>query len=214
MILGWRFNEKAYDNIIYKNKRFSIDKEKIGPHKFYSLNAPLFNADGKMIALLSSPYTDESYDFKTAAAMNIATVVTVFMMLLILARLMTTAVVDKMFKPLIEMGKKMNSANINSLEYIIYERDDEISSLVRAYNLMVHDLSESTRKLTQAERDKAWSEMARQVAHEIKNPLTPMKLQIQRIIRLKQRNDPNWQKRFDEGCRHYSGTYRYTFRYC
>ncbi|MCI1640043.1 MAG: HAMP domain-containing histidine kinase [Bacteroidales bacterium] len=198
MILGWRFNEKAYDNIIYKNKRFSIDKEKIGPHKFYSLNAPLFNADGKMIALLSSPYTDESYDFKTAAAMNIATVVTVFMMLLILARLMTTAVVDKMFKPLIEMGKKMNSANINSLEYIIYERDDEISSLVRAYNLMVHDLSESTRKLTQAERDKAWSEMARQVAHEIKNPLTPMKLQIQRIIRLKQRNDPNWQKRFDE----------------
>ena len=63
---------------------------------------------------------------------------------------------------------------------------------------MVDDLSESTRQLAQAERDKAWSGMARQVAHEIKNPLTPMKLQLQRIIRLKQKNDPGWQDKFDE----------------
>jgi len=198
MILGPRLNEKAFSNIIYKNKRFFINKEKIGIHRYYSLSAPLFNANGKMIAILSSPYTDDSYDFKTASAFNIAIVITVFIILMILARQMTTTVVDKMFKPLIEMGKKMNAANLNNLEYIIYERDDEISSLVRAYNLMVHDLSESTRKLTQAERDKAWSEMARQVAHEIKNPLTPMKLQIQRLIRLKQKNAPNWQDRFDE----------------
>lgn len=198
MILGPRLNEQAYNNIIYKNKRYFINKERIGPHKFYSLSAPLFNANGKMIAILSSPYTDDSYDFKTASAFNIGIVITVFVLLLILARQMTTAVVDKMFKPLIEMGKKMNAADLDNLEYIIYERDDEISSLVRAYNLMVHDLSESTRKLTQAERDKAWSEMARQVAHEIKNPLTPMKLQIQRLIRLKQRNVPDWQDRFDE----------------
>ena len=60
------------------------------------------------------------------------------------------------------------------------------------------DLSESTRQLAQAERDKAWSQMARQVAHEIKNPLTPIKLQIQRLIRLKQNNNPAWEERFDE----------------
>jgi len=198
MILGPRLNEQAYNNIIYKNKRYFINKERIGPHRFHTLSAPLFNANGKMIAILSSPYTDDSYDFKTASAFNIGIVITVFVLLMILARQMTTKVVDKMFKPLIEIGKKMNAADLDNLEYIIYERDDEISSLVRAYNLMVHDLSESTRKLTQAERDKAWSEMARQVAHEIKNPLTPMKLQIQRLIRLKQRNVPDWQDRFDE----------------
>ena len=63
---------------------------------------------------------------------------------------------------------------------------------------MVDDLMASSRTLAQAERDKAWSEMARNVAHEIKNPLTPMQLQIQRVQRLKSLGDPNWQLRFDE----------------
>ena len=92
----------------------------------------------------------------------------------------------------------MNVADIHDLQYIIYKRDDEISSLVDAYNRMVKDLSESTRQLALAERDKAWSQMARQVAHEIKNPLTPIKLQIQRLIRLKENNNPAWEQRFDE----------------
>ena len=92
----------------------------------------------------------------------------------------------------------MNTTDIHGLEYIIYKREDEISTLVEAYNRMVHDLSDSTRKLAQAERDKAWSEMARQVAHEIKNPLTPIKLEIQRLIRLKQKNDPSWEEKFDK----------------
>ena len=62
---------------------------------------------------------------------------------------------------------------------------------------MVKDLSDSTRQLAQAERDKAWSQMARQVAHEIKNPLTPIKLEIQRLIRLKHNNNPKWEEKFD-----------------
>jgi nitrogen fixation/metabolism regulation signal transduction histidine kinase len=96
------------------------------------------------------------------------------------------------------MGKKMSNADINTLEHIEYEGDDEISSLVKAYNRMVKELKESTVKLAQAERDKAWSQMARQVAHEIKNPLTPIKLQLQRLIRLKMNNNPKWEEKFDE----------------
>ena len=63
---------------------------------------------------------------------------------------------------------------------------------------MVQDLSDSTKQLAQAERDKAWSEMARQVAHEIKNPLTPIKLQLQMLIRMKESGNPKWEKKFDE----------------
>jgi nitrogen fixation/metabolism regulation signal transduction histidine kinase len=63
---------------------------------------------------------------------------------------------------------------------------------------MVKDLSDSTRQLAQAERDYAWSQMARQVAHEIKNPLTPIKLELQRLIRLKQKNNPAWEEKFDK----------------
>ena len=103
-----------------------------------------------------------------------------------------------MFAPLVEMGKKMNRADIHHLEQITYDREDEISSLVDAYNRMVVDLSDSTQKLALAERDKAWSQMARQVAHEIKNPLTPIKLEIQRLIRLKQKGNGAWEERFDK----------------
>ena len=103
-----------------------------------------------------------------------------------------------MFSPLLEMGRKMKSADINNLEYIVYKREDEISSLVDAYNRMVRDLSDSTRQLAQAERDNAWSQMARQVAHEIKNPLTPIKLELQRLIRLKQKGNPAWEEKFDK----------------
>jgi nitrogen fixation/metabolism regulation signal transduction histidine kinase len=92
----------------------------------------------------------------------------------------------------------MKSADINNLEYITYKRDDEVSSLVNAYNRMVKDLSDSTRQLAQAERDNAWSQMARQVAHEIKNPLTPIKLELQRLIRLKEKNNPAWEEKFDK----------------
>jgi nitrogen fixation/metabolism regulation signal transduction histidine kinase len=82
-----------------------------------------------------------------------------------------------------------------------YSRQDEVAAPVDAYNRRVDELAENSRQLAQAERDKAWSDMARQVAHEIKNPLTPMKLQLQRLIRLKQKGDPAWQEKFDEASR-------------
>lgn len=198
MLMGSRMNPDAFENIIYKNKRYYIGKETIGSKETYFLYAPVFNIQGRMIAIMCSPFTDESFDFRSEAVLHSITVITVFMILLILARFITATAVDKMFKPLTEMGRKMNEASINNLEYIVYEQEDEVARLVRAYNLMVHDLYNSTKKLTQAERDKAWATMARQVAHEIKNPLTPIKLQIQRLIRMKKNGNPAWTERFDE----------------
>jgi nitrogen fixation/metabolism regulation signal transduction histidine kinase len=64
-------------------------------------------------------------------------------------------------------------------EKIEYSKDDEIGGLVKEYNQMLLELGESAEKLAQSERESAWREMARQIAHEIKNPLTPMKLSIQ-----------------------------------
>ena len=110
----------------------------------------------------------------------------------------STKSVNEMFEPLLEMGRKMSNADIHNLEPIRYQRVDEISSLVEAYNRMVKELSDSTIRLAQAERDKAWSQMARQVAHEIKNPLTPIKLEIQRLIRLKERGNAQWEEKFDK----------------
>jgi len=198
MILGSRTNQEAYKNIMQRNKRYFIHKERSGDKSFYAMYAPIFNRNGRMLAILCSPYTNSGIDFRTEATFHSLFIITVFFLLLIITRFATSSMIDRMLHPLLTMGEKMNSARTQGLEYIIYEREDELSTLVRAYNLMVHDLSESSKIAAQAERDKAWSEMARQVAHEIKNPLTPIKLQIQRIIRLKSKNDPTWEEKFDQ----------------
>ena len=199
MFMGCRMDEEAFDQIIHHHKRYYVHKEKVSNHKFYCMYSPVFSNNGDMLAIIGSPYTGgETYEFEQDAVMHSITILTVFLILLILARFAASSILDRMFKPLSEMGRKMSRTDLDSLEKIDYDRNDEVASLVDAYNRMVTELSESTRKLAQAERDKAWSGMARQVAHEIKNPLTPMKLQIQRLIRLKQRGDDSWQEKFDE----------------
>lgn len=198
MFLGNRIDPDALHAILSRGQRYFIHRERTGPFVYYNMYAPLIGPGGEISAILCSPYADDTYDFEKDAVMHLLTVLVVFLILMILARVMAAEIVDRMFRPLLEMGRKMSGAELGSLERIEYDRDDEISALVDSYNRMVGELSESTLTLAQAERDKAWSGMARQVAHEIKNPLTPMKLQIQRIVRLKQKGDPQWQERFDE----------------
>lgn len=195
--IGTRLNGEAFENIIYNNKRYFIHKEDIEGRSIYTMSAPVFNDGGDMLAIVSAPYTDTGLGFRNEALFHACFIFTIFCILLFLSALFATRVVEKMFGPLVDMGMKMDHAKTSGLEYIFYDRDDEISTLVDSYNRMVHDLSESSKQAAQLERDRAWSEMARQVAHEIKNPLTPIKLQIQRIIRLKGRNDPSWQEKFD-----------------
>ena len=193
-----RMDPEAYLSIVRNTSRYFIHKERIGNRSFYSMYAPLLGDDGTVLAIICAPYTDESYDFESYVVSHSLMIISLFIFLLLVATFMVSRVLALMFKPLVEMGTKMDAAGAGDLEYIRYNSKDEISGLVNAYNSMVTELKESTRQLAQAERDKAWSGMARQVAHEIKNPLTPMKLQIQRLVRLKSKGDDSWQDKFDE----------------
>ena len=198
MIIGSRIDPEAFYNICQRNQRYYINKADVSGIKLWTLYAPVFNEDGDLLAIINSPYTDRSLDFRREATTHAAMIVNLFLLLLIASLLFTTREVNALFSPLLEMGRKMKTTDINHLEYIAYNREDEITSLVEAYNRMVSELSHSTRQLAQAERDNAWSQMARQVAHEIKNPLTPIKLELQRLIRLKQKNNPAWEEKFDK----------------
>lgn len=197
LLLGFRIDPEALDLITRRNLRYCITKEDVGRRHYHTMYMPLMDASGKITAVISAPYVEESYDFERDAVMHMMTILTVFLLLFILARFTESAVLDRVFLPLSMMGLSMRKAG-EGLKHIQYSRNDEISSLVDAYNRMVDELEESSSRLAQAERDKAWHGMARQVAHEIKNPLTPMKLQIQRLIRLKQKGDPSWQDKFDD----------------
>ena len=200
-LLGQRLNSAAYNQIVHQYKKYYIQKEKAGSTHYYSMYAPVRNRSGRLVAIICSPYSDASYDLERDAVVHSMTVLSLFITLLSLALAMSSRVVDRMFSPLEEMGSKMKASDVESLQLIKYDREDEISDIVKAYNRMVAELQESSRKVVQAERDKAWNGMARQVAHEIKNPLTPMKLKIQRLVRLKEKGDPRWMEYFDETAR-------------
>ena len=84
--------------------------------------------------------------------------------------------------PLIQLGNTMRVAKLNQNDQMIsWQGNDEISDLINEYNMMIIKLRENAELIAQSERDSAWREMSQQVAHEIKNPLTPMKLSLQHL---------------------------------
>lgn len=192
-----RMDPVAFRNIIFNHQRYLINDETRGGHRIKVLYAPVIGAGGNIIAIAATPYQSVDMNFMAEVIFHASAIIGLFMIILIIAVLFSSSTTEAIFRPLLAISQKMSGMDVSNLEHIDYDGDDEISSLVGAYNGMVEDLKESTARLAASERDKAWSEMARQVAHEIKNPLTPIKLEMQRLVRLKQRQDPVWEERFD-----------------
>ncbi len=198
-IAGYRMNPVAYNEIVNNHKKQVINREKVGRISYYSLYAPLFNRSGKIIAIVNIPYYLTGATMWNDSSSIIATIINIYLLLLIGAVLGGVMLSNSLSRPLAEISKKMQLLDVNrQAEHIDYTNKDELGILVAAYNKMVDDLEESTRQLAQSEREQAWREMARQIAHEIKNPLTPMRLSIQHLVRLKRQNVPEWQDKFDQ----------------
>jgi nitrogen fixation/metabolism regulation signal transduction histidine kinase len=97
--------------------------------------------------------------------------------------------------PLAMLGKGLATVGVGKKsEHLTYQGHDEIGELVKQYNRMVDEIEDSTHKLANSEREYAWREMAKQVAHEIKNPLTPMKLNVQQLLKSWNDNVPGFDK--------------------
>jgi len=197
-LIGKRMNPDAYNEIVHKHKKQFVNKETIANLSFFSLYAPLYNQEGSLIAIANIPYFSKQSGMRRDASSIIATIINIYLLLLLAAVFGGIALSNSLSKPLIEISKKMELLDISQKpEYIDYTIRDELGILVAAYNKMVDDLEESTRILAHGEREQAWREMARQIAHEIKNPLTPMRLSIQHLVRLKEQGIKDWPDKFD-----------------
>ena len=200
-IMGSRMNHDAFYNIVKKDASRYIAEEYIAGNKYLSIYAPLFNVDGSLVAVANIPYISTSSQLQADALRTVATIVNIYLLILLAGLIIGLVFANSISRPLTEIKGKMESLTVDGLqkEHINYrDTHDELGVLVQAYNKMVDDLEESTKRLAETEREQAWKEMARQIAHEIKNPLTPMRLSIQHIMRLKKQNVPGWEDRFDE----------------
>lgn len=117
--------------------------------------------------------------------------INIYILIFILSTLIASLISNNITKSFNLLIKKFRNVSLKHNENIEWPYDDEIGILVKEYNLMIKKVENLASKLSQTERENVWREMAQQVAHEIKNPLTPMKLHVQYLdnaIKNKQTN--------------------------
>ena len=113
----------------------------------------------------------------------------VYVFLFLIASVISIFIAQSITRPLSLLNQNLTEVSLSKdNKPIEWTRDDEIGILIGNYNKMVNKLKESADMLAKKERDSAWREMAKQVAHEIKNPLTPMKLSIQYLEKAIKKN--------------------------
>ncbi|GMT44457.1 MAG: hypothetical protein IEMM0006_0289 [bacterium] len=173
-------NPKAYEQIEKNHKLFYLGKEKIKNVSFYSSYAPFILDNGKDVGVLNLPYFARQYELQHSYYQMLANLINLFVITGMLGMLLMVYLSRLLTRPLQILQHKITSVSIEKQnEKIEWGRNDEIGKLITAYNQMVEKLEESARLLKYSAREKAWREMARQIAHEIRNPLTPMKLNVQ-----------------------------------
>ena len=154
----------------------------------------------KPLGILNLPYVEDDSFYQEEIQKFLISLSQVYLFMLIIAFAIAYFLSSYITKSLKTISDKINETSLNQKnEKIVIEANSkEINSLIKAYNAMVDKLEESASMLAQSEREQAWREMAKQVAHEIKNPLTPMRLTVQSFQRKFDANDPNLKQKLDD----------------
>lgn len=183
------YNKGILSNLMDPSAYFHLKKikdvqffrfQKIGDLQYLNNYIPLRKSNGIEYGYLNIPYFESQNKLYEEISNFLVTIINlnafIFLIAGILAFFITNRITDSFFF----ISQKMKEVNLGKTnELIEWKRKDEIGELVKEYNRMVMKLDESAQNLAKNEREGAWREMARQVAHEIKNPLTPMKLNLQ-----------------------------------
>jgi two-component system nitrogen regulation sensor histidine kinase NtrY len=172
--------------------------EKAGNLSYLSFYTALFNNKNDLIGFINLPYFAKQSNLVNELSGIISALINVYVILFVISILSGLILASYITQPLRLI--KLQLANITlgkKNEKIIWQSNDEIGKLVNEYNQMLVKLEKSASLLAQSERESAWREMAKQVAHEIKNPLTPMKLNLQYLQHVMINNPNDFNKKFE-----------------
>jgi len=190
-ILSTRMDPMAFFHLSKLNDIQYFQKEEIGKLSFMSNYVPVIDAGGNNYAYLNIPYFTSQSKLKQEISNFLVTIINLNAFIFLLAGIVSLFITNRITQSFSVISDKMKKIHLGTRnEAIKWNKDDEIGALVLEYNKMVNKLDESADQLAKTEREGAWKEMARQVAHEIKNPLTPMKLSMQFLQRAIETNAP------------------------
>lgn len=191
-VLSNKMNPDAYYSMRIQHSIQSVKDETIGKVKYISVYNPVRNNDGDVYAFLNVPSYSTQDELKQEISNFLVTLINLNAFIFLVAGAIALFITNRITYSFTLIGHKMREINLNRMnQEIEWKRNDEIGDLVKEYNKMVQKLGDSAEALAKSEREGAWRQMARQVAHEIKNPLTPMKLSIQYLQKAIDNNSEN-----------------------
>ena len=197
-LISNKMNTHAYDALAYKKKSLFIHNENIGNYNYLSAYVPFRNDQNIMIAYLNLPYFAKQDELKNEISTFLIAFINIYVILIAIAVFLALLISNYITRPLKIIMEKISHVKLGKPnEKIEWERQDEIGNLIIEYNRMIDELSKSAEKLAKSERESAWREMAKQVAHEIKNPLTPMKLNVQYLQKAWNEKAKGWDDRLE-----------------
>lgn len=197
-IISRKMSPIAYINLHLKQRsEFLNPAEIIGTFKYPAGYTPIRNAQNQTIAYLGVPYYANEIDYQEKIGLFINTLINIYALVFVLIGVLAVFLANQITNPLTFIQESIMMTKLGQTNQpIVWHRQDEIGSLIKEYNKMIAALELSANKLARSERESAWREMAKQVAHEIKNPLTPLKLGVQLLEKSWKENDPNFEKKF------------------
>ncbi|WP_157541210.1 sensor histidine kinase [Hymenobacter aerophilus] len=197
-LLSTLMNPRAITELSEDEQPRALLTERAGTLSFNALYLPLRASvvqggrPGPVLGYVGIPFFDSEKDLDNKLTELVSTILNIFTLMFILFLGLAFLASRLLTEPLKLLTEKLRQTTLTGQnEMLAYESDDEIGLLVREYNQMLLKLEESKQELAVQEKEAAWREMARQVAHEIKNPLTPMKLSLQFLQRAIQDKRPN-----------------------
>lgn len=191
-ILSEYINPEAIAAIMEENSASLILDETVGGLTYKATYVAVkYFLSGDQIGILSVPFFGSKIELEQQIIVVLTRIINIFTFVLIVSLIVSYFASKWLTFPLRLITQKIRRTTLSEYnEPLTWHSRDEIGLMVGEYNRMLENLEESKKALSRSEKESAWREMAKQVAHEIKNPLTPMKLTLQHLRRMMEKNMP------------------------
>lgn len=181
-LVSHQMSAKAF----FKSDASGVQSEHLGDVEYLSAYTTFVNGNFTTIGYISVPSLISQSEMDVYVGNFMSRLLPLYMVLMLLCIIVIWIVSRMVSYPLSALSSQMKNYHLGDAGFhVSYRYHDEVGELIRHYNEMLDALAESTKRLARSEREGAWRTMARQVAHEINNSLTPMKLTLQQLQRSK-----------------------------
>jgi len=197
-LLASILSSSAFEEVILGKRSFYTQPVEIAGQTYEAGYQPVTSIEGtRTLGVIGLATLDEQARFEADIARTTSFIYGTFAALGLILLGIGALFAARVASPIMELIGATERVAKGKLKTVIpVRRDDEIGELMQAFNSMTRELEKSREIVAQTERELAWKEMARQVAHEIKNPLTPMKLSVQHMEHAFEAKDPNFNSIF------------------